>query len=211
MEWEDRFDRERARYEDGTRRLAPEQLLRLGNAAYGAALCLLMLGRADEASSWFERAAVRWRESLEHAAADSWGRPVGVLKALILGRHETVGDAADWTLELGAVTAPSAIGRYAAALALLAVGRDSEASGLAAGLNEADFPAPVADALGALAEHREDDYGRALAAVLESFEARGAYLEDVPVADTVLVLQELASVRGMATVLRYSALLPGSE
>src|SRR5579862_6352982 len=40
MEWEERLNRERARYEDGMRRLAPGQLLRLGNAGYGAGLCL---------------------------------------------------------------------------------------------------------------------------------------------------------------------------
>ena len=35
-------------------------------------------------------------------------------------------------------------------------------------------------------------YAEAVESVLESFEARDAYLEDVPVADTVLVLQALA-------------------
>ena len=43
--------------------------------------------------------------------------------------------------------------------------------------------------------------------MLESFETREAYLEDVPVADTVLVLQALAARRGMAAELE-SSLLP---
>jgi len=43
--------------------------------------------------------------------------------------------------------------------------------------------------------------------VLDSFETREAYLEDVPVADTVLVLQELAARRGLAAELD-SPLLP---
>jgi hypothetical protein len=45
--------------------------------------------------------------------------------------------------------------------------------------------------------------------VLESFETRDEYLEDLPVADTVLVLQALAGRRGMEANLS-SPLLPGS-
>jgi hypothetical protein len=44
--------------------------------------------------------------------------------------------------------------------------------------------------------------------VLESFETREEYLEDVAVADTVLVLQALAARRGFAVELE-SPLLPG--
>ena len=43
--------------------------------------------------------------------------------------------------------------------------------------------------------------------MLESFETRDEYLEDIPVADTVLVLQALAERRGMAAPLA-SDLLP---
>ena len=43
--------------------------------------------------------------------------------------------------------------------------------------------------------------------MLESFETRGEYLEDVPVADTVLALQALARRRGLEVELE-SALLP---
>jgi hypothetical protein len=43
--------------------------------------------------------------------------------------------------------------------------------------------------------------------VLESFEKRDEYLEDIPVADTVLVLQALAARRGIAVELS-SPLLP---
>jgi hypothetical protein len=44
-------------------------------------------------------------------------------------------------------------------------------------------------------------------AVLASFEQRNAYLEDVAVADTVIVLQLFAARRGMAAELS-SPLLP---
>ena len=43
--------------------------------------------------------------------------------------------------------------------------------------------------------------------MLRSFEERDAYLEDSPVADTVLVLELLAADRGLAAGLR-SPLLP---
>ncbi|MDX6387141.1 MAG: hypothetical protein QOD85_943, partial [Gaiellaceae bacterium] len=43
--------------------------------------------------------------------------------------------------------------------------------------------------------------------VLESFEGREDYLEDLPVADTVIVLQALAARRGLAAELS-SPLLP---
>jgi hypothetical protein len=44
--------------------------------------------------------------------------------------------------------------------------------------------------------------------VLVSFETRDEFLEDVPVADTVIVLDRLAQRRGLGTSLRRWALLP---
>jgi hypothetical protein len=46
--------------------------------------------------------------------------------------------------------------------------------------------------------------------VLASFEGRDEYLEDLPVADTVLVLQALAARRRMAAELS-SELLPAAD
>ena len=89
-------------------RLEPEQLVRLGNAAYGAGLSLLALGRPDEAGEWLERAAARWRESWEHATPTSWGRPIGTIKAaLIAGRDEDAAAFSRWALELGSEGAES--------------------------------------------------------------------------------------------------------
>jgi hypothetical protein len=50
-------------------------------------------------------------------------------------------------------------------------------------------------------------YVEAVEAVLESFETRDEYLEDLPVADTVMLLQALATRRSMAAELA-SPLLP---
>src|SRR4051812_10167562 len=124
MDWQAHFDRERARVDDGEARLEPDQLVRVGNAAYGAGLCLLLLGRDAEAREWLSRAAMRWRESWEHATPVSWGRPIGTIKAsLIAGERREARAFSRWALELGTETAESPIGRYAAALALLTLAR----------------------------------------------------------------------------------------
>ena len=120
------------------------------------------------------------------------------------------GAAADarWTLGQGAAEAESPIGRYAGCLALLVLGDDEEARVLADGLRtHEDFPSPVGDALAMIAAEDPVGYVEAVEAVLESFETRDEYLEDLPVADTVMVLQALAARRSMAAELA-SPLLP---
>jgi hypothetical protein len=216
VDFEDLLQRAQARYADGESRLPEDpderqrQLTRLGNVANAAGLSLLMLGRTDEAREWLDRAAQRWRESFEHAPPGSWGRPIGALKArIVAGDWAGAEDEARWALELGAPTAESPIGRYAGALALLTLGRDEEARRVANSLHGVEaFPEDVADALRMLAAG--DDaigYIDAVESVLESFETREAYLEDVPVADTVIVLQALAGRRDLVAELD-SPLLP---
>jgi tetratricopeptide (TPR) repeat protein len=210
VDWQAHVDRERARYEEGMARLDPEQLVRLGNAAYGAGLCLLMLGREDEAREWLDRAAARWRESWEHATPTSWGRPIGTIKAaLIAGRDDEAEAFARWTLELGSETAESPIGRYAATLALLTLERWPEARHVAQTLREReDFPPAVADALATIAGHDLVGYAEAVEAIVDSFETRDEYLEDVAVADTALALQVLARKREIMIELPASPVLP---
>ena len=215
MAWEDDLERERARYEDGEARLPEDpderqrQLTRMGNAAGGAGLALLMLGCRDEAAEWFDRAARRYRESYEHAPPGSWGRPIGALKARILaGDWSGAEDEARWALDEGAAEAETPIGRYAGALALLTLGRDEEARPLADSIRTRDdFPQDVGDALATLAAEDTLGYTYAIESVLDSFETRDEYLEDMAVADTVVVLQALAERRGMAAELS-SELLP---
>lgn len=127
---------------------------------------------------------------------------------LLAGDREGAEEAARLALDAGAADAESPIGRYAAALALLVLGRDAEARVHADTIRvRDDFPAPVGDALATIAAEDPLGYVEAVEAVLESFETRDEYLEDVPVADTVLVLQALAERRGMAAELG-SPLLP---
>jgi hypothetical protein len=215
VDWQEHVEREESRYRDGEQRLPDDsderqrQLTRLGNAAAGAGLALLMAGRRDEAGGWFDRAASRYRESYELAPPGSWGRPIGALKARILaGDWAGAEEEARWALAEGAADAESPIGRYAGVLALLTLGRDEDARPLAGSLRERDdFPHDVANALATLAAEDTLGYTYAVESVLESFEQRDEYLEDIPVADTVIVLQALAERRGIAADLA-SPLLP---
>jgi len=216
-DWTAHARREEERYRDGEGRLPDEedhdarqrQLTRMGNAAAGAGLAQLMGGNTDAARAWFVEAVERYRESYEHAPAGSWGRPIGILKARILAEDWSGAEAdAQWTLEHGAAEAESPIGRYAGCLALLVRGHDAEARVLADGLRTHDgFPRPVGDALAMIAAQDQLGYIEAIEQVLESFETRDEYLEDMPVADTVMVLQALAARRGLAAELS-SPLLP---
>jgi len=217
QDWGAHLEREWSRYEDGQSRLPgaedadarQRQLTRLGNAAGGAGLALLMQGRTGEAGEWFHRAADRYRESFADAPPGSWGRPIGAIKSLVLaGDWAGAEEAAGWALDAGAAASDSPIGRYAAALALLVLPDDRHARMQADAIRtREDFPAGVGDALAYLAAHDVVGYTEAIEAVLESFEAREEYLEDMPVADTVLVLQAFARRRGIAVELS-SPLLP---
>jgi hypothetical protein len=197
MEWRERYERAAARYAAGeTRELDERQLVQLANAAWAAGLSLLMAGEREDAVEWLGRAAARYRKSWDAGAAtDAWGRPIGALKALLIA-GENAGDVARWTLELGAAEAESPIGRYAAVLALLVLGRDEEAGALAATFGE-DFPGDVADAVAALAARDTEAYRAAVGAVRRSFETREDFLEDVPAPDTALALDALAARRGL--------------
>ena len=217
-DWAAHARREEERYREGQGRLPGEadpdarqrQLTRLGNAAAGCGLSHLMAGNTELAREWFGRAVERYRESFPLAPPGSWGRPIGMLKSRILAVDWAGAEVdAAWTLDQGAADSDSPIGRYAATLALLVLGRDEEARVLADVLRTRDdFPAPVGDALAFVAAQDPLGYVEAVEAVLESFETRDEYLEDLPVADTVLVLQALAEQRGIAAELS-SRLLPG--
>ncbi len=212
-DWGALRQRAQERYEDGESRLPDDpdarqkQLTRMGNAAGAAGLSALMAGA--DGREWFARAAERYRESWEDAPPGSWGRPIGAIKSrLLAGDWDGAAEDARWALEAGAAESESPIGRYAAGLAFAVLGEwdDVRVHADYARTHEA-FPHAVADALAYIAAEDVVGYIEAVEAVLESFETRDEYLEDIPVADTVLVLQALAGRREMATELE-SALLP---
>jgi hypothetical protein len=200
----ERATRASERHDDGAARLPDDgderqrQLTRMGNAAWAAGLSYLMAGRREEAAAWLLRSAERYRESWPLAPPESWGRPIGAMKArLIAGDREGAAADARWALDAGAATSESSIGRYAAVLAHLVL--DEDVRPLAEGLRaREDFPRPVAEALAALAAGDAAAYEAAIRALLADFEQRDEFLEDVPVADTVLALQVLARDRRLA-------------
>jgi hypothetical protein len=216
VDWEAHAEREESRYSDGLARLPEDpdgrqkQLVRVAMAAGGAGLARLMQGRRAEAVGWFARSAERYRESYHGAPPGSWGRLIGALKARVLaGDWEGAVEDARWTIEQRPQDSDSPIGAYAAVLASLTLAEDEQAAALGPALRAAGFPEPVSDALASLSAQDREAYADAVARVLESFETREDYLEDIPVADTVLVLEALAARRGLAAGLK-SALLPES-
>jgi hypothetical protein len=215
-DWNAHVQREDGRYRDGSDRLPDDpdtrqrQLTRMGNAAYGAGLAQLMLGDSEEAAKRFQDAAGTYLASYADAPPGSWGRLIAMIKASILAEDWTSAEEyARKTLDEGALDSTSPIGAYAGALALLTIGRDEDARPPASTLRDRDdFPPAVADAVATLPAEDTAGYTIAVEEVLESFEQRDEYLEDIPVADTVLVLQALARRRDMAAELPASALLP---
>jgi hypothetical protein len=213
VNWVAVADAKRARYAETHGELDERAIVRHGNAAYAAGLALLMVGD-PEAAEWLRRAAARWRESWDAGEGrESWGRPIGALKAsLLAGDEAAVEELARWSLEVGSATAGSPIGRYGGTLALLALGRWQEARHVAESLRERDdFPHDVADALAYIAAPDVIGYIEAVESVVESFETREEYLEEMRVADTALVLHELARRRGIEEPLPASPLLPTSS
>jgi hypothetical protein len=214
-DWEERARAAQARYENGAARLPDggderqRQLTRMGNASWAAGLALLMTGRRAEADDWLVRAAETYRRSWPDAPEGSWGRPIGAMKSrLIAGDLAGAREDATWALEAGAAGAESPIGRYAAALARLTLGDDTEAAALTETLAGAEaIPAAVTASLTALAGGDGRGYDVAIRDLVADFETREEFLEDTPVADTVLALQVLAEARGISATLS-SPLLP---
>lgn len=179
----------------------------LTRATAAGAAGLVELMRGGDAAPWLGRAAEAYRASWR---PDGWGRPIGAIKSrLLAGDWDGAAEDARWALSLGAAETDTAIGRYAAALASAVLGEwdDARVHADFARTHET-FPDEVADALAFVAAEDVVGYVRAVEDVLASFEDRDEYLEGIPVADTVLVLQALAARREMAAELS-SPLLPG--
>jgi hypothetical protein len=214
-DWTERVARARERYADGAARLPADpderqrQLTRMGNAAWAQGLSLLMLGQTADAAEWLARAADTYRESWTDAPAGSWGRPIGAMKSrLIAGDIDGARNDARWALDAGAASSEGPIGRYAATLADLVLEQDGDAAALVPTLVGAEsIPPAVADGLAALAGRDASAYDSSIRALVADFESREEFLEDIPVADTVLAFQALAAERALGVELA-SPLLP---
>ena len=186
------------------------RLAAIAGASWAGGLAALMLGEQAPGVEWLRRAAEEYETSWRAAPPGSWGRPIAVLRCRLMADDDAGARVdAEAALEEGALDATGPIGGYCAALALLVLGRDDEAGPLASRIvSDGLEPAAVGLALGALARRDERAFAEARRDVLRSFEEREAYLEDVPVADTVLVLDALARARGLSLERLASELLP---
>lgn len=189
------------------------RLAGIAGASWAEGLAALMADDGDGAEELLRRAADEYRVSWEAAPPGSWGRPIAMLRCRLLAGDVTGARAdAEAAVAAGALDAAGPIGGYCAALALLVLGRDDEASRVSGRIEaEGLQPVAVAQALSAIARGDGGGLDDARRAVLASFEERDAFLEDVPVADTLLVLDALGRARGLSPVRLGSRLLPSGE
>lgn len=174
----------------------------------GAAQRALLDGRGPRAREGFQRAADLYRRSWRVAPPRSFGRLIGMLKAAVIagnGRSE-------------AIYARTAIGPrgdspaagYALAIAGLVLGDDDLARGGAAAMSRGDERFQrTGRAIAAILDGDAAAYAPALAEIVASFEERDAHLTGIAVADTALMLEILATARGMAAGVT-SPLLPAT-
>jgi hypothetical protein len=180
--------------------------LREAIATEGRAQRALLDGDNAAGRDGLVEAARLYRASWEAAPPGSYGRLIGMLKAAVIagdGPAEAV--YARGQIPADAASPPAS---YARAIAALVAGDDAAAEAAVAGMR-AGSPAMgrAADAIGALARRDADAYGVAVGAIVEDFEGREEHLTGVAIADTALMLERLAGVRGLARH-PHSALLP---
>jgi hypothetical protein len=164
----------------------------------GAAQRALLAGDEEGARSEFARSADLYKRSWEAAGPTSYGRLIGMLKAAVLA-GEGKEQAAYATHALEGDDSDSAAAGYARALAALVAEDDEEAGRWAArmrGGSEA-FDRTAA-AIDSLARRDRAQYEEAVQAIVRDFEQRTDHLTGVAIADTAVMLQELAARRGMA-------------
>lgn len=177
-------------------------------AADAEAQRCLLAGDPVGAKPHLRSAQQLYRESWEAAPPGGYGRLVGMLKAaILLGEAE---EAAAYALAALAFGTESATAAYALALACLAAGDDAAAASAAQQMAAGgDAFERTSAALAALARGDEAAYAEALRAVIADFESRELHLTGVAFADTALVLERLAAVRGLEQHPQSRLLPPG--
>jgi hypothetical protein len=179
-------------------------------ALEGTAHRALLAGDATAARHQLRAAAERYRASWELAPPRSYGRLIGMLKALVIaGDDDAARDAAAYVREQVAEEDASPPAWYALGIAALIEGDDALAARAAEGMSAAGVEPFLRTAAAVDALAREDGaaYAGALAAIVADFEGRDEHLTGVPIADTALMLERLAERRGVAAH-PSSALLP---
>jgi hypothetical protein len=166
----------------------------------------LFEGRLDAARAAFGEASELYRQSWEQAPPGGYGRLVGMLKSAVLaGGGSEAATYAGGELEGRGEDSPTA--SYARGLAALIAG-DGAAAARASERMRGGSEAfdRTADAVAALAAGDPQRYAAALERIVRDFEQRTEHLTGVAIADTALVLQQLAARRGMAVELASPAL-----
>jgi hypothetical protein len=168
----------------------------------------LLEGDREAARTAFAAAADLYRRSWAQAPPQAYGRLVGMLKAAILAGEGTA--EARYVRETlpdqeAALRSPTA--SYARALAALVEGQDAQARRFSEGMTGSEAFERTARAIAALAEGDQGAYSAALEAIVRDFEQRSAHLTGVSIADTALMLERIASGRGLAAGVQ-SPLLP---
>src|SRR3954469_9353166 len=168
----------------------------------------LLDGDRATAAERLRAAAAAYRRSWELAPPRSFGRLIGMLKALVIAGDDALAEAAYVRAQVSEDDA-SPPAWYALAIAALVDGDDALARRAADGMRSAGVEAfrRTADAIDALARGDGDSYAAAEAAIVSDFEARSEHLTGVPIADTALMLECFAQRRGLAAR-PSSALLP---
>lgn len=167
----------------------------------------LLGGDRDRARAEFAAAASRYRESWEAAPPASYGRLVGMLKSSVLAG---AGDAEAACARDALAGAPddSPTAAYARAVSALIEGRDEEAATCAARMRGGSEAFDrTADAIAALAAGDREAYADAITEIVEDFERRDVHLTGVAIADTAMMLEVLATRRGITAGIN-SRLLP---
>jgi hypothetical protein len=174
----------------------------------------LLDGETERAGHLMRAAAERYRRSWELAPPRSFGRLIGMLKALVIsGDEDAAPEAAAYArAQIAAQVATdddaSPPAWYALAIAALVEGDDDRARRAAAGMRAgSDRFVRAADAIDALVRGDAAGYAAAAGAIVADFEGREQHLTGVPIADTALMLERFAERRGLAAH-PASALLP---
>jgi hypothetical protein len=176
----------------------------------GEAHRALFAGDAATAAERLRAAAAAYRRSWELAPPGSYGRLIGMLKALVIAGDDPRAEAAYVRGQIAEQDA-SPPAWYALAIAALVEDDDALARRAADGMRAAGVEPFVrtADAVDALARGDGAAYAAAARAIVADFEGRSDHLTGVPIADTALMLERLAERRGLAAH-PSSALLPAT-
>jgi hypothetical protein len=185
-----------------------QQLLTEAIEREGEAQLRLMNGELAAARDEFREASELYRRSWEAAHTRAFGRLVGMLKAAVLAGGG-LAEAGYARAALADADPDSPTANYSRAIASLIAGDDADAAAHASAMGAGgEAFVRTAEAISALAAHDEAHYVAALNAIVRDFELRSEHLTGVAIADTALMLEVLASRRGMAAAIESSVLPP---